>query len=573
MAKIRHLKIENFRAFSKFEWRPGPGLNCLIGSGDSGKSTLLNAIDLTLGARQTKLFSDADFHLLNTDAPIKIEVTVGDLAEPLKNLDKYDLFLRGYNLATGEIEDEPADGLENALTICLTVSSDLDPVWSLFSDRAQAQGREKNLSWGDRVLLAPTRIGHLAEYHLSWRKGAVLNRMGDEAPNTLSAIAEAKRAARDAFGASTQPNLEGVLSKVSSAASHLGVQLEGDLQALLNAHSISLSGGTISVHDGNGLPLSALGLGSSRLLVAGLLNEAKIGSDIILVDELEHGLEPHRIMRFLDTIGAKSNDNVTQSFITSHSPVVLRELSDKQLFRIQPGPTEHSIACAEIDASSQGALRSFPEAFLAKSVFLCEGSSEVGFLRGFDQDFVSKGRPSIWAAGVSLVDAGGVSRLYNPAPTLQALGYRVASFRDDDAQPVGIAEADFIRNRGFVFKWEEGIKLEEAIINASDETLIGQILDLGAANVGEDKADEHVRSASENRTNFQDMRQRALDEALLEDDKRWLVTACTYRSNSWFKSVSRMEALIRDVIAKSPERVSNEFRTFVKSMFEWARNG
>lgn len=209
-------------------------------------------------------------------------------------------------------------------------------MWSLYSERAEAQGKDRNLSWGDRVLLAGTRIGAVADYHLSWRKGAVLNRIGDEKPNTSSAIAEAKRAARTAFGEQTQPDLEDVLKAVSDTANTLGVPLEGDLQALLNAHSISLSGGTISVHDSNGLPLSSLGLGSSRLLVAGLLEKAKVGSNIILVDELEHGLEPHRIIRFLDAIGAKDPSQKAQCFVTSHSPVVLRELSSDQLFRLCP---------------------------------------------------------------------------------------------------------------------------------------------------------------------------------------------------------------------------------------------
>lgn len=182
MAKIRFIRIENFRGLKSFEWHPNAGLNCIVGSGDSGKSTVIDAIDLVLGLRRSKVFSDADFYLLGSSEPIRIEVTVGDLADPLKNYEKYDLFLRGYNQQEGKIHDELGEGLENVLTLRLTVASDLDPVWSLFSERAEAQGREKNLSWGDRVLLAGTRIGTVADYHLSWRKGAVLNRIGDEKP-------------------------------------------------------------------------------------------------------------------------------------------------------------------------------------------------------------------------------------------------------------------------------------------------------------------------------------------------------------------------------------------------------
>ena len=53
------------------------------------------------------------------------------------------------------------------------------------------------------------------------------------------------------------------------------------------------------------MPLRALGVGSTRLLVAGLQRKAAKESSVLLVDELEHGLEPHRILHLLGSIGAK----------------------------------------------------------------------------------------------------------------------------------------------------------------------------------------------------------------------------------------------------------------------------
>ena len=66
MSVIRAITIQNFRTIKEFKWHPKPGLNCIIGPGDSGKSTILDAIDLTLGARRSYNFTDADFHGLNT---------------------------------------------------------------------------------------------------------------------------------------------------------------------------------------------------------------------------------------------------------------------------------------------------------------------------------------------------------------------------------------------------------------------------------------------------------------------------------------------------------------------------
>ena len=45
---------------------------------------------------------------------------------------------------------------------------------------------------------------------------------------------------------------------------------ENEVKALLDVHSVSISGGTISLHDDRGVPLKALDWGSARLLIAGL---------------------------------------------------------------------------------------------------------------------------------------------------------------------------------------------------------------------------------------------------------------------------------------------------------------
>ena len=58
-------------------------MRCL--SGDSCKTTILDAIDLCLGARRNLTLNDADFHSLDVTTPIKISITVGGLNDSLKN--------------------------------------------------------------------------------------------------------------------------------------------------------------------------------------------------------------------------------------------------------------------------------------------------------------------------------------------------------------------------------------------------------------------------------------------------------------------------------------------------------
>src|SRR4051794_18182424 len=100
MARIRKVEITNFRAIKRFAWLPSAGINCLVGPGDSGKSTVLDVIDYCLGARRTVQVNDADFHQLNTEQPIDISITIGDLDDGLKSLDAYGLYLRGFDSTT-----------------------------------------------------------------------------------------------------------------------------------------------------------------------------------------------------------------------------------------------------------------------------------------------------------------------------------------------------------------------------------------------------------------------------------------------------------------------------------------
>src|ERR1700730_11217631 len=113
-------------------------------------------------------------------------------------MEGYGMFLRGFHATTGDIEDEPERDAETVLTLTLTVTGDLEPNWTLESERAAAQNLTRNLNWSDRARIAPTRIEGLGDYNLGWRRGSVLNRLSEERPDASAALAEAARNARSA---------------------------------------------------------------------------------------------------------------------------------------------------------------------------------------------------------------------------------------------------------------------------------------------------------------------------------------------------------------------------------------
>ena len=572
MPRLRKVEIAHFRGIGRLEWSPSPGINCLIGPGDSGKSTILDAIDLCLGARRNIQFTDVDFHKLDVETPITITVTLGELDDPLKSLDVYGMYLRGFHADTKTIEDEPEKDAEPVLTLRLTVTGDLEPAWTLVSERAEGQGLNRDLSWGDRLRLAPTRIGVMADYHLAWRRGSVLNRISDERADASAALAKAARDARSAFGDQAQDQLGETLGVVAATARELGVPIGENIKAMLDAHSVSFSGGTISLHDEDGIPLRGLGLGSTRLLIAGLQRKAAEHSSIILIDEVENGLEPHRIIRLLGSLGAKEGPPPLQVFMTTHSPAVLRELSGSQLFVTRTSVEKHDLQVVGTADGIQSTIRLYPEAFLAPKVIVCEGASEVGLMRGLDQYRTANGLDAITARGTALADCGGggADRPFERAAALTALRYKVAVIRDDDRRPTAAVEAAFIADGGTVVAWRDGRALEDELFLSLTEDAVAKLLDRAIALHGENLINDHIKSTSQNAEDLDSIRAEGLVDGMSPESRAVLGKASRTRRAGWFKAVSWMEDVARDIVGPDLANADAGFRELVERIFAWA---
>lgn len=572
MTRIRRLEIRNFRSIQELDWTPSNGVNCLIGPGDSGKSTILDAIDLCLGARRSAPFGDTDFFGLDVTRTIVIAITLGALPDALKSIDSYGEFLRGFNPATGLTEDEPRVGLETVLTLKIEVKADLEPNWTLHSERAARQQIERSLAWKDRSLITPARIGTYANTNLSWARGSVLNRLTEERANLGNELAGAARAARAAFGAQAGPQLAQTLQLVTQTATALGVAVGGSAQALLDAHSVSIGDGAIALHSEFGIPLRSLGTGSGRLLVAGLQRAAAAAASVALVDEVEYGLEPHRLMRLLDSLGAKDQIEPLQVFMTTHSPVTLRELAVKQLFVVRQRLGIHTATCAGVDDGIQGTMRKAAEAFLSKSVVVCEGASEVGFARGMDQWWVHCGATSFLANGGSYVDAGGGSpdQCFERAEAFLKLGYRVLVFVDADkpVATVGLIER-FVSAGGQYVTWRPGFALEDELFLSSSNDAVHALLLKADEMVGRELMAQHVRSKSNGHVTLDAIDAEWLNGGYTPASRALLGLAARNSKNGWFKSVTGFQEITKDVVGPHLVNAEPGFVGITNQLWWW----
>lgn len=571
MARVCHLEIQNFRSIKELAWAPSTGINCLVGPGDSGKSTIVDAIDLCLGARRTLSFGDTDFHNLDVTQPIVISATLDDLPDELLNLDSFGDFLRGFDPATGRVEDEPREGIATVLTLRLSVASDLEPVWSLYSERAERDGRERGLAWKDRALLAPARIGSFASSNLSWSRNSVLNRLTEDRAELGAQLAAAARHARTSFGDHADAQLAGTLTAVTQVANRLGVPVGASARALLDAHSVSIGDGAVALHNAAGIPLRSLGTGSSRLLVAGLQREAADSASIALVDEVEHGLEPHRLARLLDSLGAKEDAPTLQVFMTSHSPVALRELTADQVFIVRSRRGRHGVQRVGAVDGIQGMLRKDAEAFLANSVMVCEGASEVGFGRGLDQFWVAQGDRSFFAVGGAYVDTGGSEpdRCFERGRALLELGYRVLVLADSDKPPTPAVVKAFHDAGGESVVWRPGHALEDELFHSLPDDAIDTLLTKATENLGRDLVNEHIKSKSGGKVDLDAVELERILDGFSAETKTLLGIASKTKGNGWFKSVTAFQEVAKEVVGPHLTAADADFQELINKLRAW----
>ncbi|PKV47910.1 putative ATP-dependent endonuclease of OLD family [Janthinobacterium sp. 61] len=465
--KIRRITIKNFRGVKELEWNlPQADIFCLIGKGDSSKSTILEAIRYAFYPQWNPTFTDADFHQCKVEDGIVIEVTFGDLIPEFCSVQKYGNHQRGWDKVTQELFDEEDDHLEAVLTVRMTVGKELEPKWVIFTDRTPEGVPFKQ---ADRNKVSVGLIGAYSERQLSWATGTALAKL-TEAQSLNELLATASRTARTSLDVDrlvTLKNFDAAAEKSQKIAKLLGVPVITSYQAHLDLSSINLKVGGLALHDGD-IPLRQLGLGSRRMLLCGIQQVGLDEGHITLFDEVEFGLEPHRISRLIKHV---REDKRGQYFLTTHSPVVLRELTISELYVVHSKAGVVKIISASSDSLKehevQGKIRSSAEAFLAKKVVVCEGATEVGFLRGFDDYQVGMGGDPFSYHGIALLNAGGGSKVKAMAKAFHSLCYQACVFADADADdqfsPADKAELEKLGVP--VYVWDDKLSLEQRLFN------------------------------------------------------------------------------------------------------------
>jgi putative ATP-dependent endonuclease of the OLD family len=431
MAKIHTLKISNYRGIKRFKQVFGmTDLVCLIGRGDSGKTTILQAISVVLSPSWNCSFYDTDFNNGNIEEPIVIEASLYDVPPDLLSENRYGLHKRLLNNRNEIIDDlsqeDSADNID-ILTIQLQVNKDLEPKWIVFNERDNPDFVE--IRAGDRAKLHVFLMSDYFDRHFSWSKGnplySLLKQEGahDEKDDF---IIEAFRKAKETIDNSSFEHLDGVLKKIKETAQKFGIDISGT-NTTIDFKDISVNDGKVSLHEDK-VPYRQKGKGSKRLLSIAIQSELAKSGGIILIDEIEQGLEPDRSRFLAKTL---KDQKMGQIFITTHSSNVLVELSTENIFLMKQG----SPGLITFDYEFQGCLRNNPEAFFTKRILIGEGASEVGICRALDSFRISSGKLNYAVLGISVVDGKGAN-LVDYSKKFKLAGYDVCVICDCDDEAI-----------------------------------------------------------------------------------------------------------------------------------------
>lgn len=528
---IRKLKIANFRGIEQLEWviPADKKLICIIGAGDSGKTTILDALDWLLGDRWNLPISFADFK--DESKPIVITATLSQIPNELLSVDSCGLCLRGISEA-GEIASEPFDGFEQCLVVELSIGIDFEPTWSII----RPDGSPTPFRASARRKLGVSKLDERVDTHLRWSRNSALGKVSRGTNGAEAALRNATQAARNALNELSVPtDFTSVLDEIKAGARALGAADYSDMAPGLDV-SRGDGYGSLALYSEN-VPVHRYGLGTRRLTSLAIQKLGATDKSTLLIDEAESGLEPHRVIGLIEAL--RSDEDISQALLTTHSSNAVESCSAAEIAILA---NRNGIArCSFVPEELEGLHRSNPSPFLARSIIVVEGQTEEGLYRAFaeyhDKKARAEGKPTLAARGVCICQGNGGANAVSKAIGFASLGYKVALLVDADDSDTNDKLESAAQSGVYIFSWPIGWSTESAIFDALEKEQISQLLafivDEGIVSL------ERVNSDFSNNElgTFDPSSPGACWLSRPEEVVRKILVASASKRKGWFKSV------------------------------------
>lgn len=488
---ITNLEIEHFRGIQKGNiiFPLDSRVICMIGAGDSTKTTILKAIEWVSWPSWNLIACDNDFYECDTSTPIIIRGTFKEIPSKLIAEDKFGLYLRKPHVLINPcIDDEPEDAGDFCLTIQLTIDSTLEPKWEVVCNRKDA----RQISHSDRKLLSVATVGNNCSKYMIWGKYSVLQKYAD----AKGILHDAHTTALREVASHADLNaLDDISETLISVGQQYGVGFESEIKNKMLIQNGSFSS-SIGLFDGD-TPLNQKGNGSQRLLSMGLNIQASAGNTLLLIDEVESGLEPYRLRSLLNEFRTTRTTS-GQVIMTTHSPIAVAECTIGELLVVQSkGGTTHVVQLKsndpDTDTIMQAQIRKNAEAFLCKRLIVCEGKTEIGFIRALDTYWAKTKSYRMAFKGIGTADGGG-DTIFVCANTLRSCGYEVCLLMDADLPKDDEKKAALKEIGVAVFDWDKPNALEEQVFYDVPTNVATKIINIAVTEHGMESVKSRLTS-------------------------------------------------------------------------------
>lgn len=505
---LARVQVENFRGISSADVSLG-GDTVLLGDNNSGKSTLLEAVELALGADRLfrrPVIDEHDFYAGRyRDNDVRVEVMLVDLDDELQS--RFRNHLEHWDASSGTLLTT-LPGADSEALPCIRIrfvgrydadEDDFDGrTWFCSPENDEGEPTSETRSADKRefgfLLLRALRTGNRA---MSMERGSLLDfvlrafevevQMWENLLEKLRGIPVAGDEDEE-FGqvlSSIDSAMKQIVASEWADAPHLRVSelTREDLRRVLRSFMATGAAGYAA-------PFNHQGSGTINSLVIAMLTliaQKRNGRVIFAMEEPEISVPPTAQKRVVDLILGLGG----QAIFTTHSPYVLEEFEPEKMTVLAREHGSGLLTSTQVSLPPQlrakafrtGIRTRFCEALLARRVLITEGDTEAASYAALAKT-AARANPERFARldtrGWAIFDAQGETNVAAFAGYFRGLGKQVASVFDKQP-PDRLAE--IAANSDYVFEQPhagfEDLLLAEVPITAIRSHVDGLISDGG----------------------------------------------------------------------------------------------
>jgi putative ATP-dependent endonuclease of OLD family len=473
---VRRLAIKRFRGIEKLTWCPEPGLNIILGGGDAGKSTILDALALLFNPNTTAAISDSDFwkrEAVPDGFEIEAVMSLPD-SSGMHNQSKqsWPWGWDGKALSVPSIDDAGTVSVSGNPVFCLRVRANAD--FELSYEIVQPDGSADFLPVAVRRAIGLVRLGgdDRNDRDLRFVQGSALDRLlSDQSLRARLGFKLGESQVEEQLKQDAKDKLkllDGAFAK-RALPSELGLGLTPG-----QGFSIGALIGLTASQDGVRLPLASWGAGTRRLASLEIAAACQGADPITLVDEVERGLEPYRQRVLVERL----QSGTSQVFMTTHSAVAISASIKSNIWYLD---AKGAIGRLQRDKISRH-QRHDPETFLSRLTIVAEGAAEKGFTRTL---LTRAGLTSLHDRGIWVSDGQGNEASLNLLEALVSGGLQFGGFVDSEGTSPTRWTTLRTKLGPLLFQWGSGCIEDNIIKFVTDELLEALIIDPSGEHTGD----------------------------------------------------------------------------------------